>query len=133
MRFCLHCSRWCSSGQPRERVQNRENMGKNGAPNLLKHQQSGNYYARTFAGGKEIWKSLKTSHPSVAEARLPEFVKDHRKRLGNGGENSAKMTFDQAAKIHFQNLDDNPRLKPRTRELLASTSCRARRELGGTQ
>src|SRR5262245_34153363 len=85
--------------------------------NLLKHQQSGNYYARTFAGGKEIWKSLKTSHRSVAEARLAEFVKDHRKRLANGGrENSAKMTFDQAVKIHLQNLDDNPRLKPRTRD-----------------
>jgi len=35
----------------------------------------------------------------VAEARLSEFVKDHRNRVGNGGENSAKMTFDQAAKI----------------------------------
>ncbi|HVI83012.1 MAG TPA: site-specific integrase [Chthoniobacterales bacterium] len=89
---------------------------RTGHRNLLKHQQSGNYYARTFAGGKEIWKSLKTSHRSVAEARLAEFVKDHRKRLGNGGENSAKMTFDQAAKIHLRNLDDNPRLKPRTRD-----------------
>jgi hypothetical protein len=89
---------------------------RTGHRNLLKHQQSGNYYARTFAGGKEIWKSLKTSHRSVAEARVPEFVKDHRKRLGNGGENSAQMTFNQAAKIHFQNLDDNPRLKPRTRD-----------------
>jgi integrase len=89
---------------------------RTGHRNLLKHQQSGNYYARTFAGGKEIWKSLKTSHRSVAEARIAEFVKDHRKRLANGGENSAKMTFDQAAKIHLQNLDDNPRLKPRTRD-----------------
>jgi integrase len=89
---------------------------RTGHRNLLRHQQSGNYYARTFAGGKEIWKSLKTSHRSVAEARLAEFVKDHRKRLGNGGENSPKMTFDQAAKMHLQNLDDNPRLKPRTRD-----------------
>ncbi|HME89671.1 MAG TPA: site-specific integrase [Chthoniobacterales bacterium] len=89
---------------------------RTGHRNLLKHQRSGNYYARTFAGGKEIWKSLKTSHRSVAEARLVEFVKDHRRRLGGGGENSAKMTFDQAAKIHLQNLDDNPRLKPRTRD-----------------
>jgi integrase len=88
---------------------------RTGHRNLLKHQQSGNYYARTFAGGKEIWKSLKTTHRSVAEARLAEFVKDHRKRLSNNGENSAKMSFDQAAKIHLQNLDDNPRLKPRTR------------------
>jgi len=89
---------------------------RTGHRNLLKHQQSGNYYARTFAGGKEIWKSLKTSHRSVAEARLAELVKDHRRRLSNGGQDSAKMTFDQAAKIHLQNLDDNPRLKQRTRD-----------------
>ena len=89
---------------------------RTGHRNLLKHQQPGNYYARTFAGGKENWKSLKTSHRSVAEARLPDFAKERRKRLGNGGENSAKMTFDQVAKIHFQNLDNNPRLKPRTRD-----------------
>jgi integrase len=89
---------------------------RTGHRNLLKHQQSGNYYARTFAGGKEIWKSLKTSHRSVAQARLAEFVKDHHRRLGNGGENSAKMTFEQAAKTHLQNLGDNPRLKPRTRD-----------------
>jgi hypothetical protein len=56
---------------------------RTGHRNLLKHQQSGKYYARTFAGGKEIWKSLKTSHRSVAEARLAEFVKDHRKRRSN--------------------------------------------------
>ena len=53
----------------------------------------------------------------MAEARLAEFVKDHRKRLANvGGENSAKMIFDQAAKIHLQNFDDNLRLKPLTRD-----------------
>src|SRR5205814_8712806 len=89
---------------------------RTGHRNLLRHQQSGNYYARTFAGGKEIWKALKTSHRSVAEAKLAEFVKDHRKRLGNGGENSAKMTFDKPTKMQLQNLDDNPRLKPRTRD-----------------
>jgi len=103
-------------GQPVTQCKTTKTWARTGHRNLLKHQQSGNYYARTFAGGKEIWKSLKTSHRSVAEARLAEFVKDHRRRLGNSGENSAKMTFEQAAKIHLQNLDDNPRLKPRTRD-----------------
>jgi hypothetical protein len=78
---------------------------RTGHRNLLEHQQSGKYYARTFAGGKEIWKSLKTSHRSVAEPRLAEFVKDHRKRLSSGGENSAKMTFGQARQ--------NPPTEPR--------------------
>jgi integrase len=83
--------------------------------NLIRHK-SGRYYARAFAGGKEVWKSLKTSHFSVAEARLAEFLKEHRERRSNGnGEVSAKMTFGEAAAIHLHNLDDNVRIKPRTR------------------
>ena len=115
-RFYLHFSRRHSTVSLVKQCKTTKTWARTGHRNLLKHQQSGNYYARTFAGGKEIWKSLKTSHRSIAEARLAEFVKDHRKRLGNGGQNSAKMTFDQATKIHLQNLDDNPRLKPRTRD-----------------
>src|SRR5213596_3361170 len=84
--------------------------------NLLRHK-SGRYYARAFAGGKEVWKSLKTSHFSVAQAKLAEFLKEHRKRVSNGnGEVSAKMTFGEAAAIHLRNLDDNLSIKPRTRD-----------------
>jgi len=84
--------------------------------NLVRHK-SGRYYARAFAGGKEVWKSLKTSHFSVAQARLAEFLKEHRQRVSNGnGEGSAKMTFGDAAEIHLRNLDDNLRIKPRTRD-----------------
>jgi integrase len=83
--------------------------------NLVRHK-SGRYYARAFAGGKELWKSLKTSHFSVAQARLAEFLKEHRQRVSNGnGEVSAKMTFREAAVIHLRNLNDNLRIKPRTR------------------
>jgi hypothetical protein len=46
--------------------------------------KSGRYYARIFGNGKEVWKSLKTSHFQVAQARLAEFLKDHRQRVGNG-------------------------------------------------
>jgi integrase len=84
--------------------------------NLLRHK-SGRYYARAFAGGKEVWKSLKTSHFSVAEAKLAEFLKDHRERRKNAnGEATPKMTFGQAAAIHLRNLDDNLTIKPRTRD-----------------
>ena len=83
--------------------------------NLIRHK-SGRYYARAFAGGKEVWKSLKTSHFSVAEAGLAEFLKEHRQRRSNGnGEVSAKMTFGEAAVIHLRNLNDNLSIKPRTR------------------
>ena len=84
--------------------------------NLVRHK-SGRYYARAFAGGKEVWKSLKTSHFSVAQAKLAEFLKEHRERVSNGnGEVSAKMTFGEAAAIHLRNLDDNLSIKPRTRD-----------------
>src|SRR6266567_3723574 len=84
--------------------------------NLIRHK-SGRYYARAFAGGKEVWKSLKTSHYSVAQARLAEFLKEHRERASNGnGGASGKMTFGEAAAIHLRNLDDNPRIKPSTRD-----------------
>ncbi|PYI82872.1 MAG: hypothetical protein DMF09_13390, partial [Verrucomicrobia bacterium] len=84
--------------------------------NLVRHK-SGRYYARAFAGGKEVWKSLKTSHFSVAQAKLAEFLKEHRERVSNGnGEVSAKMTFGEAAAIHLRNLDDNLSIKRRTRD-----------------
>jgi hypothetical protein len=84
--------------------------------NLLRHK-SGRYYARAFAGGKEVWKALKTSHFSVAEAKLAEFLKDHRQRRKNAnGEASPKMMFGEAATIHLRNLDDNLRIKSRTRD-----------------
>jgi integrase len=84
--------------------------------NLIRHK-SGRYYGRAFAGGKEVWKSLKTSHFSVAAARLAEFLKEHRERRSNGnGEVSAKMTFGEAAVVHLRNLDDNLSIKPRTRD-----------------
>jgi integrase len=83
--------------------------------NLIRHK-SGRYYARAFAGGKEVWKSLKTSHFSVAQAKLAEFLKEHRQRVSNGnGEVSAKMTFGEATAIHLRNLDDNLSIKLRTR------------------
>jgi integrase len=84
-------------------------------PNLLRHK-SGRYYARAFAGGKEVWKSLKTSHYSVAQAKLAQFLKEHHERASNGnGEVSAKMTFGEALKIHQQNQADDVTIKPTTR------------------
>jgi integrase len=83
---------------------------------LVRHK-SRRYYARVFIGGKEVWKSLDTSHFSVAEAKLAEFLKEHRERVRSNGnrEVSAKMTFGEAAEIHTRNLGDNLSIKPSTR------------------
>lgn len=85
--------------------------------NLVRHK-SGRYYARVYAGGKEVWKSLGTSHFSVAQAKLVEFLKEHRERVSNNGngEVSAKVMFGEAAAVHLRNLDDNLGIKPRTRD-----------------
>ena len=89
---------------------------RTGHRNLIRHK-SGRYYARAFGGGKEVWRSLKTLHYSVARARLAEFLKEHRERASNGnGGVSAKMTFGEAAAIHLRNLDNNLRIKPSTRD-----------------
>lgn len=83
--------------------------------NLVRHK-SGRYYARTFNNNKEIWKSLRTAHFSVAKARLAEFLREHREKQSVGvSEASAKMTFGQALKIHQQNQADDVTIKPTTR------------------
>src|SRR5438552_16099427 len=83
--------------------------------NLLCHK-SERYYGRAFAGGKEVWQSLKTSHYSVAKAKVGEFLKEHSERVSNGnGEVSAKMTFGEALKIHQQNQADDVTIKAATR------------------
>ena len=88
---------------------------KTGKENLVRHK-SGRYYARVSAKGKEVWKSLKTSHFSVAQARLAEFLKEHRQRAGGKDSGvSAKMTFGEAAESHMRDLDNNVEIKPRTR------------------
>lgn len=92
--------------------------------NLVRHK-SGGYYARLFLNGKEVWKSLKTKHFTVAESRLAEAQKEHRQRKGReASASSAKMTFQQAAALHLQHLDAKVSIKRRTRaywrEILAA-------------
>jgi integrase len=87
---------------------------------LVRHKRTGGYYARAYANGKEVWRSLKTKHFSVAESRLAEFLKGHREtRNAQAQASSAKLTFGAAAAIYRQRLNDNVKIKPRTREYYA--------------
>jgi integrase len=87
---------------------------KTSQQNLVRHK-SGRYYARTFGNNKEIWKSLRTSHFSVAKAKLAEFLREHReKQVAGANEATAKMTFTEALKSHQQNQADDVTLKPST-------------------
>src|SRR5438067_1710121 len=115
-RICLRFSRCYSTVNLMKLRKSTKTWQKTRKPNLVRHK-SGRYYARAFAGGKEVWKSLKTSHFSVAQAKLAEFLKEHRDRASKrSGEVSAKMTFGEAAAIHLENLDDSVNIKPRTRD-----------------
>jgi integrase len=81
--------------------------------NLLRHK-SGSYYARAFAGGKEVWKSLKTSHFSVAQAKLGQFLKEYREQRGRLQQGDAKLTLGAAIEQHLINLEHRPNIKPST-------------------
>jgi hypothetical protein len=73
--------------------------------NLLRHQ-NGRYYARLFRAGKEIWKSLDTSHYAVAEARLGNERQKHRAAKEVDPSN-AKMTFGQAAELYAERVNND--------------------------
>ncbi len=84
--------------------------------NLVRHK-NGKYYSRLYLNGKEIWSSLKTSHFSIAEARLAEKLKEHRERKGREIDvSNAKMTFGQAATLHVSRLAESITIKRRTRQ-----------------
>ena len=92
--------------------------------NLVRHT-NGRYYARLYLNGKEIWKSLKTSHFSVAESKLAEIQKEHREHKGREVDpGNAKMTFGAAAALHMERLEEKVTIKRRTklywRETLAA-------------
>ena len=74
----------------------------------MRHKRSGGYYARAYANGKEVWRTLKTTLFSVAEARLGEFLKEHRKNaMRTRMHPGAKLTFAAAAEIYLQRLSGN--------------------------
>jgi integrase len=98
-----------------EKTKSVKTWEKTSQQNLVRHK-SGRYYARTFGNNKEIWKSLRTSHFSVAKARLAEFLREHReKQVAGVSDTAAKMTFAEALKIHQQNQADDVTIKPSTR------------------
>src|SRR4051812_31202297 len=83
--------------------------------NLVRHA-NGRYYARLYRDGKEIWKSLKTSHFGIAEGKLVGLQRELRASRGkeiNPG--NAKMTFGQAAALHIQRVNESVTLKRRTK------------------
>ena len=85
--------------------------------NLVRHIQSGNYYARIRVGGKLIWKSLKTDRITVAKLRLSDFHKQERQRAATSKAVArGKMTFGDALAAYKQKIQYDPNMKPATKE-----------------
>jgi hypothetical protein len=75
------------------------------------------YYARFFQQGKEVWRSLKTQHFSVARARLAEKMAEHEDRKGiEVDAGNAKMAVGQAATLYKREFDKRVRVKRRARQ-----------------
>src|SRR5436190_22362516 len=91
-RFLLRFSRCYSTVGLVKQCKPTKPWKKTRLQNLVRHK-SGRYYARAFAGGKEVWKSLKTSHFSVAQVKPADVLKEHRERVNDANDAvSAKMT-----------------------------------------
>ncbi|PAW79156.1 MAG: hypothetical protein B9S32_04160 [Verrucomicrobia bacterium Tous-C9LFEB] len=77
---------------------------KTNVPNLYRHS-NGRYYARIFVGGKEIWKSLKTTLKSVAEEKLQVLRGNARQQRSKGIKVAeGTITFAEAVEIYRQNF-----------------------------
>ena len=84
--------------------------------NLVRHA-NGCHYARLCRHGKEIWKSLRTTHASIAEARLDELQKKQRRDRGKEVDRgNAKMSFADAAAIYTQRVHASVTSKRRTKD-----------------
>jgi len=84
--------------------------------NLVRHSESGRYYARIWSNGKEVWKSLKTSHFSVAEARLSKFKNEQRARVDvEVATADAKITVGEAAAIFVGQIEADASIKSSTK------------------
>ena len=97
-----------------ERIKSR--WQKTPVANLVRHVQSGTYYARIRVRGKLIWKSLKTDRISVAKLRLSDFHKEERQRASSHQAVSrGRMTFGDALKTYRQRLKGDHSLKERSK------------------
>ncbi len=82
---------------------------------LVRHRNGG-YYARTFANGREKWKTLRTSLFSVAKLRLADHVGEAREhRALTDSAESGDLSFGDAVKLYLAKLNSDPSRKTATK------------------
>lgn len=88
---------------------------KTNVPNLYRHANK-RYYARIFIGGKEIWRSLKTTLKSIAEERIKDHVGEARQqRAADSTAAKGNLTFGAALETYRQNFQRDAELAERTK------------------
>jgi integrase len=83
---------------------------------LLKDKNSGRYYCRFFADGKQHWFSLKTDVFAVAEAKLAEKLKEFRStaKTSETVEQKGKATIWQVSQAYLAGVKRSTSIKPST-------------------
>ena len=85
--------------------------------NLIRYKQSQVYFARIRVKGKLIRRSLKTDQISVAKLRLADLEKSERQKVQSvSAVANGKMTFGDVLAVFKQRMQDNPDVKPKTKE-----------------
>ncbi len=89
--------------------------------NLLRNRQSGTYYARVKVGGKQKWRTLRTSVFSVAKLRLGDVEKEVRAHGLTATGETRTAGSDEMAVGHFigifrERTKQDAALAPATRE-----------------
>jgi hypothetical protein len=87
---------------------------------LLKDADSGKYYARLFANGKEVWRSLKTEVFSVAQARLSVLIKEFRSTAKTSETvETGTATVESMARVYLDRVRKDVSTKPSTKHYRA--------------
>ena len=104
---------------PAPKAQRQSRMSKDGnwmsfpkVPNLLQYVGSGKYYARVKINGKIFRSSLETDVFTTAKTKLLDFVRAQRTKK----DQVSVMTFGVARKLFEKQLDQDPQLKPQSRQ-----------------
>lgn len=85
--------------------------------NLIRYEPSQTYFARLRVKGKLIRRSLKTKTLSVAKLRLADLENAERKKArSSNAVLQGKMTFGDALAAYKQQRENDPNIKPGTRE-----------------
>lgn len=97
-----------------KRTAKAKRWNKTPVQNLVRHE-SGGYYARLQSGGKDIWRSLKTTLLEVAKSKLHRLLEEERTRTATVAPTSGRMMMREAEALRLRQIDNDTALKPATK------------------